>query len=193
MFEGEDHSNIVTSSMQNTSSSASASRPSGCSSSPTKLQVKERVLPPALIRSTSKVGLDSISGASSLPSSGCALSTVWFTLRVIITFSPPIVLARVTSAPSGFTSQPGSLGSALEFWASVAISSFRKAATSMSPLEAMVLLGTLQVSWLEAREVGGSLARQDRLLEGARELLSTRLAPLIMLDTVAMLTSLKEG
>ena len=58
-----------------------------------------------------------------------------------------------------------------------------------SPLEAMVLLGTLQVSWLEAREVGGSLARQDRLLEGARELLSTRPAPLIMLDTVAMLTS----
>ena len=50
-------------------------------------------------------------------------------------------------------------------------------------------MGTLQVSWVVAREEGGSLARQDRLLEGARELLSARPAPLIMLDTVAMITS----
>ena len=53
----------------------------------------------------------------------------------------------------------------------------------------MVLSGTLQVSCVVAREEGGSLARQDRLLEGARELLSARPAPLIMLDTVAMITS----
>merc|ERR1719206_1372302 len=75
---------------------------------------------PFLIRSTSKFGLDNISGASSDPSSGSALSTVWFTLSVTITFSPPATsLVRVISAPSAATLHPSSLGSALEFLFSV--------------------------------------------------------------------------
>ena len=39
----------------------------------------DKVFPPVLTMSTSKLGLDFISGASSDPSSGSAESTVWLT------------------------------------------------------------------------------------------------------------------
>merc|ERR1719204_7666 len=92
--------------------------------------------------------------ASSDPSSGWALSTVWLTLRVIMTCSPPATsLVRVTSDPSVFTFHPSSLGRLLWFFFSVDTSSSRNLPSSWSLLVAIILVRLVVVvpilgSWL---------------------------------------------
>ncbi len=75
------------------------------------------------------------------PSSGSAESTVWFTLRVTTTFSPPGPgRVKVTSAPSVFTSQPERVGNDFWFLRSVAISSDRNFTISASPKTKMFII-----------------------------------------------------